>query len=794
MAKKEAEKVKKGKGQTANKDLLTSLMKSAKRDYSKFSDFMSEKENPNAVLKKTQDGQRKGLELFQEMLYDPQIGPDVEIRQKKVSSFPWGIIVPGGDDNDNEQVQLLEGQIKPVYGELLGEILDSEPFGFSITELMWVYQDGRLELPAVLGHDQKEFYFTEQWELMMKSESNEDSKVPMARVVLATFNKRKGNLYGNSLLTAAFWPWYFKKHGWLFWSTYLEKFGMPTVVGKFPEGTDDDQQDKLLECCQAIQSDMAVTVPEKWIIELLEAARSGNADTYEKFLRYCDKAISKVILLSVLGSNEAEFGTKAHATVHMDLTDQVIESDARWAARILTEQVIKPLAEWNYNFSVPPELVIQYTSEDTGKAMAERDKTLSDIVPVAIEDIHGKYNLTTPDEETIVTYRGWVGPYGKLLEKMQSQALPGGNIPPGLPGAPGEESEFSEPFGFGEGDIDKIDQFLLWENDFIAGLYDGNKKAIEDTIDFKQLKKLLGKADDYGQALLQLQKYSTNSGKLWEKFFIIARLLAEYSVREQIKQAEAEDSLSREFAEGTTTVPTRGMVQLEPGADFFYGDPDKAIKWFRQKVPVSRQVWKQLSDDARSAAFTLSKLNDLRMVNIAQEFMLDALTEGQNFQTFLKNLTFEFPGLNVARSYLHTSFLTNMASALSIQNEHGLMRVTGSFPNHRYSAVMDGRTRDSHASMHGFVARHDDPVWYTWTPPNGHHCRCKKTVCPNSKVEANQAKWRAKGINLDTIAPDEGFNLNLAKTSHDALINDLLNSLKTNNLNLNSKIRGKSQK
>jgi phage gp29-like protein len=257
---------------------------------------------------------------------------------------------------------------------------------------------------------------------MMKSEGGgEDSKVPSARVVLATFNKRKGNLYGNSLLTPCFWPWYFKKHGWLFWSTYIEKFGMPTVVGKFPPGTPKEEQDTLLECCQAIQSDMAVTVPEKWVLELLEAVRGGTADTYEKFLKYCDMAISKVILLSVLTSNESQFGTKAQATVHHDLTDQVIQSDARWLARILTNQVIKHLAQWNYNFSTPPELVIQYPGKNTNKNMAQRDKILSDTVPVAIQDIHQKFHLTTPDHDTIVTYRGYIGTYGKLLQKMKTQ-------------------------------------------------------------------------------------------------------------------------------------------------------------------------------------------------------------------------------------------------------------------------------------------------------------------------------------------------------------------------------------
>ncbi len=61
------------------------------------------------------------------------------------------------------------------------------------------------------------------------------------------------------------------------------------------------------------------------------------------------------------------------------------------------------------------------------------------------------------------------------------------------------------------------------------------------------------------------------------------------------------------------------------------------------------------------------------------------------------------------------------------------MDAAGDKPYWQYVAVMDSRTRPSHASMNGKVLLYDHPWWSQNYPPNGFSCRC--TVIALSRVE-----------------------------------------------------------
>src|SRR5690606_39504764 len=88
---------------------------------------------------------------------------------------------------------------------------------------------------------------------------------------------------------------------------------------------------------------------------------------------------------------------------------------------------------------------------------------------------------------------------------------------------------------------------------------------------------------------------------------------------------------------------------------------ESAIEWFRKKVPLTREQWDQLVDDAKRRAFTVSSVARLDVIADTLAALDRAIAEGTTFQEFKKDvaakLTEEWHGTVKDRSEEHTSEL-----------------------------------------------------------------------------------------------------------------------------------------
>ena len=153
--------------------------------------------------------------------------------------------------------------------------------------------------------------------------------------------------------------------------------------------------------------------------------------------------------------------------------------------------------------------------------------------------------------------------------------------------------------------------------------------------------------------------------------------------------------------------------------------------------------WQEMLDEAHARAFTVAKAMRLDVVRDIRGGLLDAMREGKTLRQFESDLT---PLLQAKGWWgqqmvvgkdgqaqlvqlgsphrLKTIYQTNLQSAYMAGRAKAQMQADA-FPYLMYVAIMDGRTRPSHAALNGRIWRKDDRIWQTIYPPNGFNCRCR---------------------------------------------------------------------
>jgi SPP1 gp7 family putative phage head morphogenesis protein len=181
--------------------------------------------------------------------------------------------------------------------------------------------------------------------------------------------------------------------------------------------------------------------------------------------------------------------------------------------------------------------------------------------------------------------------------------------------------------------------------------------------------------------------------------------------------------------------------------------PEDAIAFLRSKGLRITFNWQEMLDEAHVRAFTVAKAMRLDVLRDIRGGLLDALSQGRTLRQFETDLT---PLLQAKGWWgkqivvdaqgqaqqvqlgspcrLKTIYQTNLQSAYMAGRAQAQAQADA-FPYLMYVAVMDGKTRPSHAALHGKVWRKDDPVWLVLFPPNGFNCRCRTRALTEGQMQ-----------------------------------------------------------
>ncbi|WP_374355543.1 PBECR2 nuclease fold domain-containing protein [Chitinimonas sp.] len=190
-------------------------------------------------------------------------------------------------------------------------------------------------------------------------------------------------------------------------------------------------------------------------------------------------------------------------------------------------------------------------------------------------------------------------------------------------------------------------------------------------------------------------------------------------------------------------------------AAIFGMPPEQAMAYLQNKGHLLTWDWHEALDDAHQRAFTVAKVMNLDVLQDIRNALDSALSEGQTLKQFQDGLvpTLQAKGwwgkqivvdsdgeaevvqMGSPRR-LKTIYQTNLQSAYMAGRMQSMLESTDTHPWWRYVAVLDGRTRPSHAAMNNRVYRWDDPIWEWAFPPNGYNCRCRVSPTSDATLKA----------------------------------------------------------
>ncbi len=393
---------------------VTGEIATAAKDIDIFAGYLRRLENPDPVLRTEAAG--KGIKLYDEVARDPHAGSVLQQRILAVVGKEWEIVPAKSAKKTGrpaatpfEQVvadfvsEILEGcNFDQARQELLKGIL----YGFKAAEVIWTVKDGAVKVGKIIGKHPRRFCFTPERELRLLTPASliEGEEVPPRKFIVFTYGD-SDNPYGDGLGKTLWWPVWFKKNGIKFWLVFLEKFGMPTAVGKYPPGTLNPQKQTLLDAIDAIQNETGITIPETMAIEYLEASRAGNAQ-YEGFAEFMDRQISKAVLSQTLTTEIGETGSYAASQTHGEVRQEIVEADADLLDACLNETLIPWIVDYNFPGIRAYPKIKTYAAPKPGlTAQSGIDKTVTkDIgLPVPKQYFYDTYGYPAPQvgEETV---------------------------------------------------------------------------------------------------------------------------------------------------------------------------------------------------------------------------------------------------------------------------------------------------------------------------------------------------------------------------------------------------------
>jgi len=400
-------------GRPLSRDALiepqTSRIRWVKREWS---EHPSRGLTPQRLHRILEDAEQGNLvaqaDLFTDMEEkDGHIYAEMSKRKRAILTLDWEIVEPPNADarEKAETTKLREWfEALPDFEDVLLDLMDALGHGFAALEIAWE-QVGKLWLPKALEHRPQRWFQTLLHDgnaLRLRDGTAAGQELWPFAWVVHKHKARSGYLTRAGLHRTLAWPYLFKNYSVRDLAEFLEIYGLPLRLGKYPAGATEQEKATLLRAVAEIGHNAAGIVPEGMLIEFQNAAQ-GTHDPFHSMTDWCERTQSKVILGGTLTSQaDGKTSTNALGDVHNEVRHDLLVSDARQVAATITRDIIWPLRALNIAGADPrrsPAFVFDVRRvEDLGTFAQALPSLVNAGMKIPASWAHEKLNIPVPQE------------------------------------------------------------------------------------------------------------------------------------------------------------------------------------------------------------------------------------------------------------------------------------------------------------------------------------------------------------------------------------------------------------
>ncbi|EHK1824298.1 DUF935 domain-containing protein [Salmonella enterica] len=372
---------------------------------------------PNRAAQLLRDAERGDLTAQADLAFDMEekdthIFSELSKRRLAIQSLQWSIKPPkNATAQEKKDAEMLDELLRDAawFEDGIFDAGDAVLKGYSMQEIEWGWL-GKMRVPVALHHRDAGLFCANPdnlHELRLRDGSYEGVALQPFGWFRHQAKSRTGYVGTYGLVRTLVWPFIFKNYSVRDFAEFLEIYGLPMRIGKYPTGATAREKATLMQAVMDIGRRAGGIIPMGMTLDFQSAA-DGQADPFLAMIVWAEKSQSKAILGGTLTTDAGDKGARSLGEVHNEVRHEIRNADVVQLCRSLNRDVLYPILALNSSTPVDPRR-LPYIDFDISEpediaVFADAIPKLSAGMPVPVSWIQEKLNIPQPNgDEPVFT-------------------------------------------------------------------------------------------------------------------------------------------------------------------------------------------------------------------------------------------------------------------------------------------------------------------------------------------------------------------------------------------------------